>query len=121
MDFYEKNARFKSRFEVVGLCIDYSGEIGTMTKLDSKVAPIETHAWKGKKIPFPIVLDNSFTSWERYGIPGLGTIVLVDPEGRLIEGDETTLQKILEKAEQSDPPSRRSAANSKQSCFAATG
>ena len=99
MEFYEKNAKSKSKFEIVGVCIDYSGEIATVCELESRLAAIEARAWNGKTIPFPIVLDNSFKTWERYGIPGLGTIVLVDPEGRITEGDETTLQEILDKAE----------------------
>ncbi len=100
MEFYERNAKSRERFEVIGLCIDISGEIDDMSKLDKALSGVETQVWKGKKIPFPIVLDNTFNTWERYGIPGLGTVVLVDPDGRIVEGDESTLQAILDKAEQ---------------------
>jgi thiol-disulfide isomerase/thioredoxin len=100
IEFYEKNAKSRDRFEVIGVCIDYTGEIDDMSKLDKALSGVETHVWKGKKIPFPIVLDNTFNTWERYGIPGLGTVVLVDPDGRIVEGDESTLQGILDKAEQ---------------------
>jgi thiol-disulfide isomerase/thioredoxin len=99
MDFYERNAKSRERFEVIGICIDFTGEIDRMSELDKALSSIETHVWKGKKIPFPIVLDNTFNTWERYGIPGLGTAVLVDPDGRIVEGDESTLQAILDKAE----------------------
>ena len=102
MEFYEKNSKSKSKFEIVGVCIDFSGEIDRMEKLNKAMSSIETNVWKGKTIPLPIVLDNTFTTWERYGIPGLGTVVLIDPEGRLVEGDETTLQAILDQAEQSN-------------------
>ena len=100
MEFYEKNSKSRSRFEIVGVCIDFTGEIDAMSKLDKALLSIETNVWKGKKIPFPIVLDNTFSTWERYGIPGLGTVVLIDPDGRIVEGDESTLQTILDKAEQ---------------------
>jgi len=99
MEFYERNSKSKARFEIIGICIDFSGEIDDMSKLDKALSSIETHVWKGKKIPFPIVLDNTFNTWERYGIPGLGTVVLIDPDGRIVEGDESTLQAILDKAE----------------------
>ena len=99
MEFYERNSKSKSRFEIIGVCIDYSGEIDDMSKLDKALSQIEAHLWKGKKIPFPIVLDNTFKTWERYGIPGFPTVVLIDPDGRIVEGDESTLQLILDKAE----------------------
>ena len=96
MDFYERNSKSKMKFEIIGVCIDFSGKIDSMKKLDHALLPIETNVWKGKKIPFPIVLDNTFQTWERYGIPGLGTVVLVAPDGRIVEGDESTLQAILD-------------------------
>lgn len=33
--------------------------------------------------------------WERFGLPGLGTVILIDPEGKLVEGDETELAEKL--------------------------
>ena len=51
---------------------------------------------RGRKIEFPIILDNMFRTWERYGIPGLGTVVLVDPHGNLVEGDASTLHRMLD-------------------------
>lgn len=99
MEFYERNAKSKARFEVIGVCIDFTGEIDEMAELDEALSSFEAHVWKGKKIPFPIVLDNTFNTWERYGIPGLGTVVLVDPEGRIVKGDDSTLQVILDNSE----------------------
>ena len=98
IDFYERNSKSRERFEVIGARIDFSGKIDNMSKLDKALSSVETHFWKEQKIPFPIVLHNTFNSWERYGIPGLGTVVLVDLDGRIVEGDESTLQAILDKA-----------------------
>ncbi|MEM6692968.1 MAG: TlpA disulfide reductase family protein, partial [Planctomycetota bacterium] len=72
MEFYERNSNDREKFEIIGICIDFSGEIGSMSQLDRALLPIETNVWNGKKIPFPIVLDNTLKTWERYGIPGLG-------------------------------------------------
>jgi len=107
MEFYDKNARSKPRFEIVGVCIDFTGEINDIAKLEKELSNIENNVWKGKKIPFPIVLDNTFKTWERYGIPGLGTVVLIDPNGNIVEGDESTLQAVLDMAEPSDEPKSR--------------
>ena len=50
------------------------------------------------------MLDSTFRTWERYGIPGLGTVVLIDPDGNTVEGDESTLQAMLNMAYPSDEP-----------------
>ncbi len=103
MKFYDVHADRRDDFEIVGVCIDIHGDINDLQTLDDALAPIVTHVWDGRKIDFPIVLDNTFQTWERYGIPGLGTVLLVDPNGNLYEGDETTLHRILRSnAEPSD-------------------
>jgi hypothetical protein len=48
-------------------------------------------------LPFPALLDPTFQTWERYGLPGLGTVLLIDPEGNLVKGDETVLAEKLMK------------------------
>jgi len=112
MDFYHNYAKHRDRFEIVGICIDYSGKLKTMHDIDAAMAPLVKHVWKGRTIEFPIVLDNTFKTWERYGIPGLGTVVLVSPDGQLLQGDETTLATALERgAEQGHETQRASRAN----------
>lgn len=95
MEFYEQHRQQREQFEILSICIDFEGEIKSMADLDRTLAPIVEHAWGGKQIPFPILLDPTFTTWERYGLPGLGTVLLVDPEGKLVKGDETDLAKML--------------------------
>ncbi len=97
MDFYRQHAAQKDQFEIVSVCIDTSGKLKDIQDLEAAMAPLVKHVWNGQEIEFPIVLDNTFTTWERYGIPGLGTVVLVDPKGNLTKGDETTLEQLLEK------------------------
>ena len=96
MDFYEEYAAQRNQFEIVSVCIDYTGELKSIDDLDAAIAPVVANVWDGRRIEFPIVLDNTFISWERFGIPGLGTVVLIDPEGNLVEGDEKTLHRILQ-------------------------
>jgi len=102
MDFYRENAESRGKFEVVGVYIDLDGEDETLADIDKNgLSAIEANVWNGQPIPFPIVLDNSFKTCERYGVPGFGTVVLVDPDGRIAQGDAATLQAILDKAEPS--------------------
>jgi hypothetical protein len=50
-------------------------------------------------VPFPLVLDNTFQTWERFGIPGLGTAVLIDPNGNVVAGGLEELKRVLESGE----------------------
>lgn len=95
LEIYERNLEFKDRFEMVGICIDYGGELTSMEQVDEALAPIVEHLWNGERIPFSMVLDATFKTWERFGIASLGTVALVNPDGILIEGDESTLEEIL--------------------------
>jgi thiol-disulfide isomerase/thioredoxin len=94
--FYEEHASQRDRFEIVSICIDEDGEIKSIADLDRKLQPIIDHVW-GKPLPFPVLLDPTFTTWERFGLPGLGTVILIDPDGNLVKGDETLLAAKLKR------------------------
>ena len=63
----------------------------SIADVDKALEPIVKPIWGGKSLPFPILLDPTFKTWERFGLPGLGTVVLIDPEGKLMKGDEAVL------------------------------
>ncbi len=99
MKFYEEHAEQRDQFEILSICIDFEGGLKSMADVDRALAPIVKHVWGGKTLPFPILLDPTFKTWERFGLPGLGTVVLIDPEGKLTKGDETVLaEKLKERA-----------------------
>jgi hypothetical protein len=56
-------------------------------------------------LPFPVLLDNTFQTTELYGLFGSGVsnLLLIDPEGKLVEGD---LKTLAEKLGYLDRPSR---------------
>ena len=85
--------RASEPIEIVWICIDTEGEIKSIADLDRRLQPIVDHVWQ-KPLPFPILLDPTFTTWERYGLPGLGTRILVDPQGNLVKGDETVSPEL---------------------------
>ncbi len=64
---------------------------------DRALKPIVETRWAGKELPFPIILDNTSTSMENFGVEVFGATVLINPAGRLVQGDESTLAKILER------------------------
>jgi thiol-disulfide isomerase/thioredoxin len=94
MKFYEAHQSERDRFEILAICIDIDGEIKSIAELDKQLQPIIKYVW-GQPLPFPILLDPTFKTWERYGLPGLGTTVLIDPDGKLVKGDEKTLAEKL--------------------------
>ena len=70
----------------------------SIADVDRALEPIVNHVWGGKALPFPILLDPTFKTWERFGLPGLGTVIPIDPEGKLIKGDEVVLAEKKEQA-----------------------
>jgi hypothetical protein len=99
--FYEEHQPQRDRFEILSLCIDVEGELKSVADLDKRLESIVKHVW-GKPQPFPVLLDSSFTTWQRFGLPGLGTAILIDPEGKLMKGDESVLaEKLKEPAARS--------------------
>jgi hypothetical protein len=95
IDFYEKNSRDRSRFEIVGLYLDLSGQLQDIAALHQQLKPIKEHVWNGKEINFPIILDNTFSNWEPFAISGLGDCLLISPDGRIVPGGTDRLQEIL--------------------------
>jgi thiol-disulfide isomerase/thioredoxin len=94
--FYEDHAAQRDRFEILAICVDPDGEVKSMADVDRRLEPIVRHVWGGKRLPFPVLLDPTFQTWERFGLLGMGDVLLFDPEGRLVKGDETVLAEELE-------------------------
>jgi AhpC/TSA family protein len=94
MRFYADHAAQRDRFEILALCMDPDGEMHSIADVDKALQPIVDHAWH-KPLPFPVLLDPSFTTWERYGLPAWGILILIDPNGHMVKGDETTLARKL--------------------------
>jgi thiol-disulfide isomerase/thioredoxin len=93
--FSDEHAHQREQFEIVTICMDPDGELKSIADLDRSLAPIVQHVWNGKQLSLPILLDPSFTTWERFGLSGMGQTMLIDPDGNLREGDESTLTKQL--------------------------
>lgn len=92
--FYHDHQNQRERFEILAICVDCNGKLKSVAEVDRELEPIVKYVWGEKPLPFPILLDPSMTTLERFGVPGYETI-LIDPEGRLVEGDETTLAEKL--------------------------
>ncbi len=103
--FYEEHADKRDRFEIVSICLDPQDESHTLAQVDRELAPVVKHVWGGKTLPFPVLFDNTFKTWESFGLRGINTTLLVDPEGNLVEGG---LEELRASLTQNRRPSRAS-------------
>jgi thiol-disulfide isomerase/thioredoxin len=92
--FYDDHKSQCDRFEILAICIDCDEKMKSIAEVDQALEPIVKHVWGGKPLPFPLLLDPSMTTLERFGVPGYETI-LIDPDGRLVKGGESTLAERL--------------------------
>jgi thiol-disulfide isomerase/thioredoxin len=96
-EFYEAHKSERDRFELVSICSDLDAKMQTMADLDRKLKPVLRAVWHGKDLPFPVLLDNTSRSMENFGVELFGISLLIDPSGRLVQGDESTLAAMLKK------------------------
>jgi peroxiredoxin len=92
--FYEQHAADRDRFEIITVCMDPEGRIKSMADFDKQAEPLVARVWK-QQLPFPVLLDPSFVTWERFGLPAYGILLLVDPDGNMVKGDEGVLAEKL--------------------------
>jgi thiol-disulfide isomerase/thioredoxin len=95
-EFYNAHAEDRNRFEIVAICIEPEGALRTMGDFDQRLKPVVVSVWKGKSLPFPVVLDNTFETMKRFGVVGLPQKFLIDPQGRIVKGDEQVLAENLQ-------------------------
>ena len=80
IDFYEQYGD-DERFEILAF---HDGSVSDFAELDEKVASAKEKYWGGRDLPFPVLLDASGSTIKQFGIRAFPTMILVDPEGRLV-------------------------------------
>ena len=94
--FYEEHTTDRDRFEILAICNTAEEKATTIEAFDVLAAPIVEKVWDGKRLPFPVLVDGEGKTSGVYGIRRWPTVLLIDPEGRLVKnGDETTLDEKL--------------------------
>lgn len=81
-EFAEDHAADRDKFVVLTVCDPRTTDFKL---LDEKLKPIIHRTWRGRRFPFPILLDTSGRMVKDYGIPGWPTAILIDPEGRVVD------------------------------------
>lgn len=87
-------ADLRDRFQIVAF---HDTTVKDFEELDGKLKPVIEKYWKGKDLPFPILLDPSKQTLEAYGVRSYPTLVLINPDGVVMSGNaEAQLRKALE-------------------------
>jgi thiol-disulfide isomerase/thioredoxin len=97
--FYEEHIAERDRFEILSICNTEDEKVQTIVAFDALVAPLVKGVWAGKQLPFPVLVDGEGKTSSVYGIHGWPTVLLIDPEGHLVQnGDQAMLaEKLKEK------------------------
>ena len=92
-ELWDRYADLRDRFSIVAFHDDSVPDFAT---LDEKLAATVEKVWGGRELPFPIVLDATGTTLERFGVRGFPTTILVDPDGRIVrDGSVERLRAVL--------------------------
>lgn len=93
MAIWDEYPELRDRFQIVAF---HDDQVGDFTELDEKLRPIIEDTWKGRELPFPILLDPSGETLKTYGVRSFPTVVLIDPEGIVVaDGSEERLREVL--------------------------
>ncbi len=98
MKFYEEHAAQRDRFEILAF---HDDRAKSLNDLDQKLEKTIKDVWGGKTLPFPILLDATGQTIKDWGIFSFPTVVLIDPQGRIVKGgsEELLAEKLAEPAE----------------------
>lgn len=80
IDFYEEHA--SDRFEIIAF---HDASVQSLEEMDRGLdRGIRKMLWKGRDLPFPILLDSTGATLRQFGVRAFPTTLLIDPEGRLV-------------------------------------
>jgi thiol-disulfide isomerase/thioredoxin len=97
IDLYEEHSGERDKFEILAF---HDGTVKDFSEMDAKTEQTRKTLWKGRSLPFPILLDAQ--NGERgatvaaYGISAFPTTILIDPDGKLVgQASPEMLEKKL--------------------------
>jgi hypothetical protein len=94
--FHEDRSKQRTRFEILAF---HDPSVGTLEELDASLDYLVRSAWDGKALPFPVLIDASGETAGRYRVRRVPATYLVDPQGRLTEGNLDALAVALDEGD----------------------
>ncbi len=80
IEFYNDNPE-DERFEIIAF---HDATVKDFAEYNERIQTAKDKHWEGQDLPFPVLLDASKATITQYGINAFPTMVLFDPEGRLV-------------------------------------
>ena len=103
-EFYKRHTEQHDQFEILAICDTEHEGIRTIKELEPHLSVIRQNAWGGKKLPFPVLLDNESRTASAYAIGGRPSTFLIDPDGNLMNTTKgTALEMLAEKLAEMSP------------------
>ena len=93
MKMYDEFKDIRDKFEIFAF---HDTRAKTWEEYDEKIKPVIEKRWKGKKLPFPVLLDATGKTIKSFGISAYPTLVIIDPEGNILKGRDDLFRKKLE-------------------------
>lgn len=109
MSFYGRHEEQRDRFEIVSICADWGDRLKTIEQFETAAKPFVAKHWGGKLPEFPILIDPGGKTRASYGVQGVPLLLLVDPEGRLVNVETQPVLTYLEARLQGEPRPKRAA------------
>src|SRR5262249_9498548 len=93
MDLYDAHRDHRDQFEIIAF---HDATVKDFAELDEKLKPIIRNTWRGRPLPFPILLDSTGETIKAFGIRAFPTTILIDPDGNLVGqlGDDVLEAKL---------------------------
>jgi hypothetical protein len=93
IDFYEEHKDHRDKFEIIAFHDSTAKDFG---ELDKHLPDLREKFWRGRDLPFPILLDSTGKTIKTYDIHAFPTTLLIDPDGKLVgHASEEDLEKKL--------------------------
>jgi WD40 repeat protein/tetratricopeptide (TPR) repeat protein/thiol-disulfide isomerase/thioredoxin len=100
-ELYDKHTADRDAFEIVAI---HNGA-ENLKEMDQHLRGTIRGLWKGRNLPFPVIVDAGETTFTNFGVRSYPTQLLIDPDGRLVrDGGESLLGSVLESRRQANFP-----------------
>jgi thiol-disulfide isomerase/thioredoxin len=85
---YDRYTDLRDRFEILAF---HGPGANTLAELDPLLRSLVKNKWKGRDLPFPILMDATGATVRDWGVTVYPSTVLLDPEGRVVRGGSVKL------------------------------
>jgi hypothetical protein len=103
MDLYEERKHQRDRFEILAVH-DHSAQSFEEIEqhLESFIPGFKKNIWEGRNLPFPVLLDRTGKTLKTWQVQAFPTLVLLDPQGRIVERGDPCIDYLEQRLEESE-------------------